>query len=125
MGIDLMQFSDVTQLPVKCITCAKIQSWPQMDAGHYFSRGHGGGSGTYFDERDIHAQCRTCNRFSEGNKHAYLDAMISMYGSEIVDELEVLHSAGRSYRAGQITAIGLMYKQLYQGLKQDFLAGRL
>ena len=44
----------------RCISCGKIKTLDQADAGHYFSRVH---MNTRFDEDNVHDECRYCNRF--------------------------------------------------------------
>lgn len=57
-----------------------------MDAGHYVNRSH---MSTRYDERNVHAQCRKCNRFDEGNQIGYTRGLIKKYGKGIIDELDV------------------------------------
>jgi len=116
MAIDLAQFSRVEDILVKCCTCTTIKSWIRMQAGHYFGRGLGGGSGAYFDERNINTQCPPCNGFRGGNHESYTVFMQAKYSPEVIDELHILHAGGRTYKHGEFTAIGLMYKQLYNEL---------
>ena len=61
-----------------------------MDAGHFISRGSGGMSGVYFDERNIHTQCKPCNGFHQGNAQKYGDYMLQKYGQEVIDILRTL-----------------------------------
>lgn len=115
--IDLVQFHRVEDLPVACCTCGAIRTFRQVDAGHYFGRGLGGGSGAYFDERNLNTQCKTCNGFHQGNFDSYTAFMQTKYGQEVIDELHILHIGGRSYRNGEIEAIALMYKGMFEELK--------
>jgi hypothetical protein len=103
---------------VECCSCGRIMPLNSRDsqAGHFISRGMGGASGVYWDERNIHAQCSQCNRFEQGNQSGYREFMIEEYGEHIEDELKILHKT-RSYK-GRIPAIGEMYKQLYKELEQ-------
>lgn len=41
-----------------------------------------------YDERNCHAQCRSCNRFDEGNQVGYTRFMLKKYGEDTVDLLE-------------------------------------
>ena len=70
----------------RCISCGKRDYWKNMDAGHFINRKH---LSLRWDERNVHAQCRSCNRFDEGNVLGYTKAIIRKYGSAILDELEV------------------------------------
>lgn len=116
MKIDLSQFSSVEDLPVKCCTCPKIKTWKQMQGGHYFGRGLAGGSGAYFDERNINTQCGQCNSFRGGNIQAYREFMLQKYGQGVIDELEILHRGGRTYVDGELAAIEQLYKEMYEQL---------
>lgn len=116
MVIDLSQFHRVEDLPVACCTCGAIRTFRQVDAGHYFGRGLGGSSGAYFDERNISAQCKTCNGFHQGNFESYTVFMQEKYSQKVIDELHILHVGGRRYQNGEFMAIGLMYKGMYEEL---------
>lgn len=106
---------------VNCCTCGKlIHIKKNTDAGHFIDRGSGGLSGVYFDERNIHSQCKPCNAgFYQGRekrnvKQSYEDFMLQKYGSSVVDELKFLDK-NQSYK-GKIGMIGEMYKQMYKEL---------
>lgn len=64
----------------KCITCEKKIHFTESDAGHFISRQH---LSTRYDERNVFAQCRKCNRFEYGRQYEYSLAL----GSELSDEL--------------------------------------
>ena len=85
-----------------------------MDAGHFISRGMGGSSGVYFDERNIHAQCKPCNAWKQGAPHEYEQFMLDKYGQGVIDELRWLHKNG-SYK-GNLHAIAVMYREMYKCL---------
>ena len=100
---------------VKCCTCPRIVIWNKnCDAGHYISKGSRGMSGVYFDERNIHAQCKECNGFHQGKQSVYKEFMLKQYGHDVISRLEFL-DRNQSYK-GKIIAIGLLYKGMYQGL---------
>lgn len=70
-----------------CISCP---SNLVEDAGHYI---HAGSkyrtSRLRFDERVIHGQCSTCNRFvGGGNKEAFRRGLVERYGEAFVEELD-------------------------------------
>ena len=100
---------------VQCCTCNHIIEYNRnCDAGHYISKGSRGGSGVYFDERNIHAQCKSCNGFHQGRQVVYREFMLEKYSQRVIDELEFL-DRNNSYH-GKIIGIGLMYKQMYEAL---------
>jgi hypothetical protein len=43
---------------------------------------------TRWDERNVHAQCSSCNRFDEGNLTGYYRFMLEKYGQQTIDILE-------------------------------------
>ena len=101
---------------VKCCTCGRlIHIKKNCDAGHFISKGSRGLSGVYFDERNIHAQCKTCNGFHQGRYHEYELFMLDKYGQETIDLLKYLDTH-QSYKY-KIVGIGLMYQQMYEELK--------
>ena len=68
-----------------CFTCGKKGDWKtEMQAGHYK---HGKGTPIYFDERNIHCQCKRCNHFLSGNGIIYLRKLQDLYGKDVADYL--------------------------------------
>ena len=63
----------------RCISCGKIKPLDQADAGHYFSRIH---MNTRFDEDNVHAECRYCNRFSADHLVGYRENLIKKIGEQ-------------------------------------------
>lgn len=104
---------------VLCRTCGKWlkTNSKEAQASHFISRGLGGSSGVYFDERNIHITCYQCNCFRQGNAQAYGDFMLKRYGQEVINELKIKHKVG-NYK-GQLWAIGQMYKQMYKDLLKE------
>jgi len=45
--------------------------------------------GTRFDEKNCNGQCRSCNRFDEGNNIGYMRGIIKKYGEGVLIELEI------------------------------------
>jgi len=71
---------------VCCISCGKLVHWKESDCGHYINRKH---MATRFDEDNCNAQCRSCNRFDEGNIQGYRKGLIQKIGEKSVDMLEI------------------------------------
>lgn len=69
-----------------CISCGKIIDWKQSDCGHYINRRH---NALRYDEKNCNAQCRSCNRFDEGNIQGYRKGLIKKYGIKEVESLEI------------------------------------
>jgi hypothetical protein len=74
-----------------CFTCGKVKPWKEMDAGHYFTRGSGGALLSFFP-RNIHCQCDRCNRWLHGNMAKYREKMVSTYGQDKVDHLDLIRT---------------------------------
>lgn len=51
-----------------CITCNRPFHWRDGDAGHYVQRDR---LATRFDERNVNAQCKYCNRFRSGEQYLH------------------------------------------------------
>lgn len=84
------------------------------DAGHFIGRGLGGSSGVYFNEANIHLQCKQCNMTN--NQTGYRKFMLENYGQAVIDELERLHKV-HIYKLIILEGLLLYYKQEYQELK--------
>jgi hypothetical protein len=91
-----------------------------MQAGHFIPRGSRGQSGVYFDERNVHAQCKECNGFKEGNTLVYLEYMVEKYSQAVVDELRALDRMVKSYGSVELMGYELLFKKLYSELLEEF-----
>lgn len=100
---------------VQCCTCDTIKQWKYMDAGHFKGRGIGGGSGVYFDERNVNTQCKPCNGFLQGNTLIYNEFMLRKYSQEVIDKLKWLDK-NNSYK-NKLIGLELYYKQKYEELR--------
>ena len=69
---------------VRCYTCATIDNWQNMDAGHYISRQY---KAVRWDSRNVKPQCKSCNRFHEGMKDEFALHLVKDYGPQILEEL--------------------------------------
>lgn len=69
----------------RCITCGTIIHYDTCDAGHYISRAY---FGTRWNELNVHAQCRSCNRYLDGNGKIYRQILIKRYGLSAVETME-------------------------------------
>ena len=67
-----------------CCSCWQMKPYEQADAGHFINRKW---MATRWREDNVHAQCRACNRFDEGNAIGYARFMQKKYGDEHVDRL--------------------------------------
>ena len=69
----------------QCISCGRIKPMSQADCGHYINRQH---MSTRFSEVNCNAQCRSCNRFDEGNMSGYRAGLVRKHGETKVLLLE-------------------------------------
>lgn len=91
----------------KCISCGQIKKYEQADCGHYINRQH---MSTRFDEMNCNAQCRSCNRFDEGNIQGYRKGLIAKYGEQAVDLLELKKHQKRFYSDFEYAALIKYYQ---------------
>lgn len=70
----------------RCISCGKVVFWKDADAGHYVNRKH---MSLRYDEKNVNLQCRSCNRFDEGNMIGYNHGLIEKYGDKVIPYLDV------------------------------------
>ena len=68
-----------------CITCSKRYPFQKLDAGHWQSRAK---MATRFDERNVHSQCVSCNRFNGGESYSHGYQIAIKYGEEVKDRIE-------------------------------------
>lgn len=67
-----------------CVTCGVMKQWKEMDAGHFVARDF---EAVRFDKRNVHPQCRQCNRFRSGMGAQYARHILQHYGQEVFEEL--------------------------------------
>jgi 5-methylcytosine-specific restriction endonuclease McrA len=65
-----------------CYTCGK----PAQHAGHYVPQSKG--NALRYDERNVHAQCISCNSFRRGNLAPYALRLEKDYGAGILQEFD-------------------------------------
>ena len=69
-----------------CVTCGVVRKWnDRMDAGHYVNRDDWA---TRYDDKNVHPQCQSCNRFHSGRQSRYAVYLIDRYGTKIIKALD-------------------------------------
>lgn len=68
----------------RCISCGRPITVSTCDAGHFIPRAH---TATRWNIRNVHAQCRECNRMKDGNTEGYRRGLIERYGPGIIEQL--------------------------------------
>lgn len=93
-----------------CICCGRTSAGGvyggDWDAGHYRSRG--AAPHLRFDERNVHAQLKQCNRFASGNVVGYRKGLIERIGLAAVEALEA-DETPRHYSVADLQEIKRTY----------------
>lgn len=103
-----------------CISCGASLNVEMVgggfDAGHYLSRG--AKPHLRFDERNVHGQCKRCNRYLSGNVANYREGLIQRIGLEQLNALEADNTA-KHYSIDDIKTIIDTYKQKCRELERE------
>ena len=97
------------------MTSPKIDSAQRKCAGHYRSRGSA--PHLRFNEDNVHAQRKQCNRYGSGNVVGYRLGLIERIGLEAVEALEA-DNAPRKYTAEDLKAIKADYTRKARELEK-------
>ena len=100
----------------QCISCGKIKPINQADCGHYINRKH---MATRYSEMNCNAQCRSCNRFDEGNMQGYRSHLVWKYGENRVLLLESQKYETRKYSEFEYKALIEHYKKEVKRLLEE------
>jgi hypothetical protein len=85
------------------------------DAGHFVTRSH---MATRWDEVNVNAQRKHCNRYKGGNVIGYREGLKLRYGIEEVERLEALRHTVKKFQKHELVALAEYYKQKYNELKK-------
>lgn len=99
----------------RCISCGRILPFEQADCGHYINRKH---MSLRFSEKNCNAQCRSCNRFDEGNIQGYRRGLITKYGEPTVILLEAMKNETNKLSIFELEAMINHYRKEVKELKQ-------
>ena len=104
-----------------CISCGSMLGSGDVggafDAGHFRSRGSS--PHLRFDaERNIHGQCKRCNRYLSGNYSDYRSGLVSRIGLESVEKLEA-DNEPRKYTIEELKAIKCEYVAKLKEIKNE------
>lgn len=84
-----------------CISCQKdSDTW---DAGHYLSQGSSGY--LRYEPKNVHKQCRSCNRFKHGNLIEYRINLIAKIGESAVKQLEADRTKTKKWTREELTEL--------------------
>ena len=102
-----------------CICCGRTSDSESRggtwDAGHYRSRGSS--PHLRFDERNVHAQLKNCNRYGAGRAVDYRIGLIQRIGLAAVEALEA-DNAPRHWTVEELQAIKATYRAKLKHLKE-------
>jgi len=68
----------------RCITCRSVRHWKEVDAGHFMNRDR---KNTRFNEKNVNAQCISCNRFKSGLQYEHGQAIDKKHGKGTANDL--------------------------------------
>lgn len=100
----------------KCISCGQYKRIEQADCGHFHSRKH---MATRFDERNAHAECRACNRFSADHLIKYQENLIRLIGQEEFDKLNIRAKGIKQWPETDLKELAKYYKALADKLAKE------
>ena len=100
----------------RCISCGKIKPIEQADAGHYHSRRH---MSTRFDEDNVNAECRFCNRFSADHIIGYRENLIKKIGEQRFLLLEVKAHETHKWSVFELEQLTKYYRALANKLQNE------
>lgn len=98
-----------------CCSCWEMKPYEQADAGHFINRKW---MATRYREDNVHAQCRACNRFDEGNSVGYARFMDKKYGAEHVDMLMAMKREPQKWTDFELDLLIKDYRQRVKDLKK-------
>lgn len=95
----------------KCITCGCMWEISGLDAGHFIGRQF---TAVRWNEDNCRPQCRSCNRFEEGNKDKFRAALVNELGEQKVLLLESMKKR-RKYSRPELL---LLFKEYTNKVKE-------
>lgn len=98
-----------------CCTCGEILHVPsvQAHAGHFI---HGSTKRSYFAEKNVHLQCRSCNFYKNGARDMYALFLVKKYGNGIIEELHAINKDKRDWTIRELRAVKELYKEKLKNL---------
>ena len=99
----------------KCYTCGKqmAEGDPGCHAGHYVPQSKG--NRLRFDERNVHAQCLSCNSFNRGNLSSYALRLEKEYGPGILQEFDSIKNECKKFTKDELQEMLADYKERING----------
>jgi len=99
-----------------CITCSKLVRRTEADAGHFIKRNF---AATFFDPRNVHLQCKRCNKYGDGETLKYRRAIIALYGEGVDVELEDKATEEKHFTVPELEELKANLKVKIKELEQE------
>lgn len=99
-----------------CISCGRVLPISQADAGHYHSRRH---MSTRFDENNVNAECKACNRFSADHIIGYTNNLIKKIGLQQFQLLEIKAHQTKKWSCFELEALIKHYQEEVKRLQEE------
>lgn len=100
----------------RCCSCREYKPYEQADAGHFINCKW---MSIRWDETNVHAQCRSCNRFDEGNASGYTLFMLDKYGRDHVDYLNAVKRETANWSDFELELLIKDYKERVKPLERN------
>ena len=100
----------------KCISCGRVLSIEQADAGHFVKRSN---MATRFNEMNVHAQCISCNRFHDGNYEEFRKNLEDKFGVQKMAHLLQLGHCTVKYSNSDIEEMIKYYRKKIKELETE------
>ena len=91
----------------ECFTCDNSLPIQELHAGHYIHNKNA----VFFHEKNVHAQCRACNYYRNGEPEKYKAHLIEKYGPGIITELEELSHPIKRWKRHELESLLGYYKE--------------
>lgn len=99
-----------------CCSCGRYLPYEQADAGHFINRRF---MATRWREDNVHAQCRSCNRFKEGDAAGYALFMIRRYGEAKIELLHAMKNETAKFTDSEVDLLIDDYKKKAKDLTEE------
>ena len=95
----LEMFPEVGEIGAACISCQNFYPIKNIQAGHFITSVK---TRIKYDERNVHAQCYSCNIHKKGAWDDYYKAMQKKYGDNVIAELMELRNKPKRFTAEEL-----------------------
>lgn len=100
----------------RCITCGMVVNYKEGHAGHWM---HGVTKKTYFFDKNICLQCRSCNFYKDGARDIYAIKLEEKYGYGILQEIEKMNDPKFKWTIEKLKVVEDEYKIKLDNLKNE------